>query len=405
MNYLRIIATMDPKSGGPCQGIRNSVPVQKKAGIENEVLCFDDPNAEFLKQSDLLIHALGPAIGPYAFSKGLKPWLEENLKRFDVAIIHGLWLYNSYGTFKVWNALKKRNKKVPELFVMPHGMLDPYFQKARSRKLKAIRNWFFWNIIEKQVVNGASGLLFTCERELELARETFNHYKPKKELNVGYGIPQPPDFDKKVSKVFYRKCAGLSRKPFWLFLSRIHPKKGVDILVEAYTRLKAENFEVPELVIAGPGLDTKFGFKIREMGKKQGIYFPGMLTGFEKWSAFHLCEIFILPSHQENFGIAIVEAMACKKPVLITDKVNIWKEISTENAGYISKDNKQGVYEMLKNWYHMKLAEKAEISSNAFKLYLNKFCVEKTARNMVHQIENGEKIETEPFTRFLRMDA
>lgn len=393
MKILRIIATMNPKSGGPCQGIRNIIPAQKIYGIENEVLSFDSPWADFLNNNDFKIHAIGPAPGPYAFCSNLNKWLSENFKRFDVAIIHGLWLYNSYGTYKFWKLSKKQNKKVPKLYVMPHGMLDPYFQRARSRRFKAIRNWIFWKLIENQVVNGVDGMLFTCKQELLLARETFRPYNPKKELNAGYGIPRPPGKNIKSYWAFLKKCPKVGANNYWLFLSRIHPKKGVDLLIKAYLRLKQKSKYIPDLVIAGPGLETSYGKKILEMSRDESIHFTGMLEGKAKWAALHYCKVFILPSHQENFGIAVVEALACSKPVLITKQINIWNEILAGNGGIISEDTEEGVYKMLKYWSRLPAAEKTKIGNNALKVFREKFAVEKTALKMIECLNSSNNSE------------
>lgn len=374
---------MNPKSGGVCQGIRNCVPEQIKNGIENEVLSFDAADDEFLSRNNFKIHAIGPAMGPYAYCSKLNDWLSENIGRFDVAIIHGLWLYNSYGTYKFWKRYKKQNKKVPKLFIMPHGMLDPYFQTAKSRRLKAVRNWFFWNLLEKKVVNGADGLLFTCEQELLLAKDTFRFYKPKSELNAGFGIPEPPAKNLKSFWTFTKKCPNTVRQSYWLFLSRIHPKKGVDLLIKAYLRLKQERINIPDLVIAGPGLETPFGREIQKMAKDPSIHFPGMLEGKAKWAAFHYCNAFVLPSHQENFGIAIVEAMSCSKPVLITKKINIWREIAAGNGGIISEDTEDGIYKMLNTWINLPKKKKDEIGANALNVFRNQFAIEKVALKLV----------------------
>src|SRR5690554_4640847 len=173
MRILRVIASMDPSSGGPCQGIRNAIPALAELGVCNEVVCMDDPQAEFLDKDDFEIHALGPAKNAWAYSPKLIPWLKDNLNRFDVVIVHGLWLYPGYAVLKVYQSIQG---KAPKLFVMPHGMLDPYFQKASSRKLKALRNWFYWKLIEKNLIQRADGVLFTCEQEMLLARETFRPY-------------------------------------------------------------------------------------------------------------------------------------------------------------------------------------------------------------------------------------
>ena len=107
------------------------------------------------------------------------PWLLSNLRRFDTVIVHGLWFYHTYAVFKVLKNIKKHKDKklnVPKMFVMPHGMLDPYFQKTPGRKLKALHNWLYWKLIEGRILNEADGILFTCEKELNLAKETFSPY-------------------------------------------------------------------------------------------------------------------------------------------------------------------------------------------------------------------------------------
>lgn len=381
MKILRVIASMNPEHGGPCQGIRNSIPALSAIGVYNEVVCFDSPDAGYLGSDSFVIHAIGPAKGPYAYCAALQPWLLENMQRFDAVIIHGLWLYNSYGTFKAWKKFKAANATAPKLFVMPHGMLDPYFQRAKERKVKAVRNWMFWKLFERKVINGATGILFTCQEELLLAREPFSPYKPKLELNIGYGIPSPAVFTDDMATAFKEKCPEVFGKPYILFLSRIHNKKGVDLLVNAYNSLYNENNAIPALVIAGPGMDTEYGRQIKAAAGNN-IYFSGMLSGSSKWGAFYGCEAFILPSHQENFGIAVVEAMACAKAVIISDQVNIWREIKEGNAGIVSKDTQEGTVTGLAQWLSLSDTEKEKMGKNAYNTFKKFFSVEQAALNL-----------------------
>lgn len=298
---------------------------------------MDDPGEDFLKKDLFKIFPLGSSKA-WAYHSALKPWLEKNGSEYDVIIIHGLWLYHSYATIKVLKEMRKKGN-APRVYVMPHGMLDPWFQKDSSRKWKAIRNEIYWRLIEKDVVNSADGLLFTCQQELELARTTFRGYSPKQELNVSYGVQPPPVRLASMSPVLSGR--------YWLFLSRIHPKKGVDLLISAYQALLGQGNDLPDLVIAGP-LNSDYAFQMQEMASScNKIHFTGMLTGDAKWGALYGCEVFILPSHQENFGIAIVEAMACGKPVAITRCVNIWTVVEQYHAGYIFNDRLQDTIEVL----------------------------------------------------------
>jgi glycosyltransferase involved in cell wall biosynthesis len=209
------------------------------------------------------------------------------------------------------------------------------------------------------VVNGADALFFTCDGEMRLARETFGGYRPRRELNIGYGVPEPPAFSETMRAAFSAKVPGLGNKPYLLFLGRIHPKKGVDLLVRAYfEKLKTEKLKtgIPDLVVAGPGWDSEYGRGIKDLIRELGagslergaIHAVGMLEGDAKWGALHGCSAFVLPSHQENFGIAVVEALACNKPVLISNKVNIWREVVDDGAGAAAGDDLAGTTELLR---------------------------------------------------------
>lgn len=267
MKLLRVVPSMNPEYGGVCQAIRNVSPALESFGITTEILCFDASHEDFIEQDKLDIHAIGPAKGPYGYCPGFRGWIAEHLFRFDVVIIDGLWQYHSFGTIRAFLDFRKRNSTDQRIFVMPHGMLDPYFQRAKSRRLKAIRNYAFWKLIEHRVINEADGILFTCETELKLARIPFSPYQPKMEHNVGFGIQSPPPVTAEQDAAFFEKCPEVQGKPYWLFLGRIDPKKGVDLLVKAYVKLKEKYSELPELVIAGPGMETAYGVSLIDAKK------------------------------------------------------------------------------------------------------------------------------------------
>ncbi len=394
MRFLRVIDSMNPASGGPCQGIRNSIPALMERGIYTEVVSSDAPDCDFIKNDCFLLHALGPANNPWSYNKDLIPWLLKNYHRFDVIIVHGLWLYHGFAVSKFYQKIRKNKTNLPKLFVMPHGMLDPYFQLASNRKLKAIRNWFYWYLIEAKLVNQSDGLLFTCEQELLLARKTFARYHPRNEINVGYGIISPPPFLPEMKAAFNNFCPNLKNNNYILFLSRIHEKKGVDLLIIAYSNWFKKNKKkigrIPRLVVAGPGINSKYGSKIKRLVKKNQveshIEFPGMLDGNAKWGAFYGAEAFFLLSHQENFGIAVVEALACGKPVLISDQVNIWREISMGEGGIVEKDTLEGAENLFEKWGGLSPDEKNKISLSAKTLYQNRYSIEIAAKRFVQGV-------------------
>lgn len=394
MKVLRVIPSMDPASGGPCQGLRNIIPSLVEKGVQNEVVCLDDPGAAFIGKDPFIIYALGPSKTAWQYSERLLPWLFENIEKYDVVVLHGLWLYHGYALRKVIKELSKNKTKkrrhVPRFFVMPHGMLDPYFQKAGERKIKAIRNAIYWKLIERKIINEADGVLFTCEAEKELAGQSFNPYHPVKEINIGYGIQHPPAFNNTMVHAFQGKCPQVIGEQFLLFLSRIHEKKGVDHLLEAYEHVlvhtETQNkLLIPKLVIAGPGMDTAYGRQLQNIVDaspvlKHNVVFPGMLSGDAKWGAFYACDAFILPSHQENFGIAVVEALSCGKPVLISNQVNIWHEIAENNAGLVGDDTTGGVKQLMSSWIGMTEAAKVAMGVNALKCFENDYTIEEAVK-------------------------
>ncbi|RZM22988.1 MAG: glycosyl transferase family 1, partial [Pedobacter sp.] len=182
MKLLRIIPSINPKVGGPPEGIRNITPHLLRNGIYTTILTSDDLNSDF-GDKDLDIINLGGRISMWGYAPKLSQWLQLNLGKYDVVICHGLWLYHSFATRLAIMRLRKKGISVPKLFLMPHGMLDPYFQKSETRRIKSIRNFIYWLFIERINVEKSDGVLFTCDEEMRLARTTFPLYKPKATYN------------------------------------------------------------------------------------------------------------------------------------------------------------------------------------------------------------------------------
>lgn len=417
MMLLHVTASMDPKSGGVSQALRTMVAGLSERGIRNEVVSLDAPDAQWCSDDLLVIHAVGPSRNPWRYSALLLPWLLDNLPRFDAVILHGLWLYNGYAIRKGLRHLKThrpatgtKNNRLPRFFVMPHGMLDPYFQQATGRKLKAWRNHLYWRLVEGSVINESDGLLFTCETERLLACQSFAPYHPRREVVVGLGVETPPTYTSAMRAAFLDVCPSLRERSYLLFLSRIHDKKGVELLIQAYAQMyqhqkaslsltldhsfteqsAAVHQALPALVIAGPGLETSYGQRMLDLAAdlpEGTIYFPGMLSGEAKWGAFYGCEAFVLPSHQENFGIAVVEAMACGKPVLISNQINIWREIAASGGGLIADDTSTGTHYLLESWLNMSALQKQTMGEHAQKTYFNCFATGPSAEKMAASLK------------------
>jgi glycosyltransferase involved in cell wall biosynthesis len=416
MKYLHVIASMEPRTGGPCQGVRNLAIQALERGHTLEVVCLDDPTSDYLASETLVLHALGKGRGAWGYHAALRPWLEANLSRFDAVILNGLWLYPGYALSRL--ALRS---DMPPYFVFPHGMLDPWFQRSRERRWKAMRNWCYWKLIERHVIHRAAAIFFTCAEEMRLAQDTFRPYQPQRQINVGYGVSQPPEFHELMVNAFTQACPGLNGRPYFLFLGRIHPKKGVDLLIRAYAavygkgKVETARPEVsdptatPVLVIAGPGLETEYGRQMQQLAAKLcptapasrpslAVFWPGMLTGDAKWGALYRANAFVLPSHQENFGIAVVEALACVTPVLISNQVNIWREIEADRAGLVADDTLAGTERLLHRWEDLLPAEKKAMTWAAKESYSNRFGVAQAGQALLTNLEEfsgrrGKKLD------------
>ncbi len=386
MNLLHVIPSLNPKGGGPIEGIRQLCPPLSERDIGVEVVCGDPPDAPWLQSCGFsIIHALGPSLLGYGYTPQLMPWLRENAARFDAVIVNGLWQYPSFAT---WRALA--GTKTP-YFVFTHGMLDPWFKRAYP--LKHIKKWLYWPWAEYRVLRDARAVIFTCEEERLLARQSFWLYRVN-EVVTSFGTADPPDNADDLRKKFLNSYPHLHNKRIILFLSRIHEKKGCDLLIEAFASVAASDARL-HLVMAGPdqtGWNKILQAQAEKLGVLDRITWPGMLQGDMKWGAFHSAEAFCLPSHQENFGVVVAEALACGKPVLISNKVNIWREIDADSAGFIDEDSIDGTLRNLKRWLALSAEDSKLMAARARRSFVSRFRIEQAATRLLEIIQRSSEL-------------
>lgn len=382
---LHSIRSVNPVGGGPIEGLKQLSAVNQAKGHSVEVVSVDDPDDEWVRACPVKCHALGPAWLKYGYSSRFVPWLRENRHRYDVVIVNGMWQYSTFG---VWRALHRT--PTPYL-VFTHGMLDPWFKQEYP--LKHLKKWCYWPWADYRVLRDATAVLFTCEEERRLARKSFWLYRCD-EFVANYGTAAPPGDSDRQTRVFLERFPQLEGKRCLLFLGRVHVKKGPDLLLRALAEvLKSRPPSTVadiRLVMAGPN-DDDFGREMATLAQKLGladrVVWTGMLTGDMKWGAFRVAEAFVLPSHQENFGIAVAEALACRVPVLISSQVNIWREISQDRAGYVSTDDLPGTIQLLERWLETPADEWSEMRGRAEACFNRRFHVESAARALVRALE------------------
>ena len=377
LRLLHLISSVNPAAGGPIEGIRQLSSIYLSAGVEVEIASLDEPFSRFVQDFPLKVHALGPAyLGAYCYAPGLVGWLRENCTRYDCVIVNGLWQYHG---FAAWLALRKT--KTPYV-VFTHGMLDPWFK--RQYPLKHLKKWLYWPWGEYRSLRDAAAVLFTCEEEKLLAAQSFWLYRTNA-IVVGYGTRRPTVDLEAVKERYLSEFPHLRNKRLLTFLGRIHPKKGCDLLIRAFAQTLSRDPDW-HLVIVGPdqlGWQSEMVKLSQTLGIQDRITWPGLLLDDRKWGALAAAEAFVLPSHQENFGIAVVEALACSKPVLITDKINIWREIEEESAGLVRADTLAGTIELLETWMQIGDSERSAIARRALPCFNKHFDLETRSAAML----------------------
>lgn len=381
MRILQVIPSMDPRTGGPAEGVRQLVMAAQARQQHMDVVCLDDPSMPYLANPPHNLYALGPVSTKYGYSSRLATWLKANGARYDYVVVNGLWQYHGAA---VWRAM--RRARVP-YFVWTHGMLDPWFR--RTYPIKHLKKLAYWSLVERRVLRDARAVLFTCEEERLLARLSFPGYDCH-ELVCGYGIATPRVDLTACKRRFFEAFPALADRRIVLFLGRLHEKKGCDVLIDAFARVSGSDHNL-RLVMAGPGSEdwiARLKGQAERLGLGDRIVWPGMLTGELKWGAFAAAERFALPSHQENFGIAVVEALACGTPVVISDKVNIWREIDEDRAGWVGEDTVGGTEQALAAALSVSPEEDARARGRARESFVRRFEISTVADRMEHSLRS-----------------
>jgi glycosyltransferase involved in cell wall biosynthesis len=377
MRILHIVGTISPAAGGPTEVIRMLIRYAPP-GYSSELATLDDPAAPFLRDLPFPVHALGSPHKRW-YRPALTRWLRANLHRFDGIMVHGLWEFTGL-------AARLAHGRVP-FVVFPHGMLDPYFKRAFPAK--HAKKWLYWLAAEYWVLRGADRVLFTTASERDLAAHSFwlHRWNP---IITPLGSEPPPPNTAHLLEAFHAACPDAAGHRFLLFLGRINEKKGCDLLVRAFSHLSAAHPDL-HLVMAGPD-PANWRMRLEEIAAASScahrIHWPGMLLGDAKWGAFAACEAFVLPSHQENFGIAVVEALASGRPTLLTHPVNIASDLSAEGCALVEPDTDAGVRRLLTRWLALSPGERERMSALALDTFLRRYNMRDNAATILHVFDH-----------------
>jgi glycosyltransferase involved in cell wall biosynthesis len=385
VRVLEIIASVDPREGGAIEGLLRQAEARHAFGLETDILCLDSPEDEWVTQCPVPTFALGSGkrCGPttslnwlwtrYGYAPDYVPWLQAHVGDYDIVVVNGLWNYSVFGARQVLPS-----SGIPYV-VFAHGMLDPWTRSSLKHAVKQL----LWLFCEGPLLMRAKAVLFTAEDEMTRARNNFWPYRVNERI-VGYGTADIGGEPEQQINAFRESLPALGDRAFLLFLGRIHPKKGCDLLVNAFAGIAVQHPGL-DLVIAGPdqaGWRSELEAQARAAGIDGRIHWPGTVFGDVKWGALRACDAFVLPSHQENFGVAVAEALAAGKPVLITNKINIWREIKSDAAGLVTTDDEAGVNDMLARFVTLPLPARDAMGRAARDCFLRRFEISIPARQL-----------------------
>ncbi len=331
MKVLHVIPSVGPARGGPSVVLRTMARGLVRAGVKIDVVATDDngtdrlevPHGEPVAADGARYFYFPRQTRFYNFSWPLASWLSRHVGDYDLLHIHGLFSYAAIPA-----AYCARRREVPYV-VRPLGVLNRWGMRNRRPWFKKIS----FPVIEKPILKNAAVVHYTAEEERMQAAELGVRQSACVIANA-VEAPQPGRIPAHRLRAEYPRLAD---RLVILFCSRLDPKKGLDILLPAFVEVRARHPRAM-LAIAGDG-DPTYAGRLRRQAARLGvasdIVWLGYLSGEAKWAAMAGADLFVLPSYSENFGVAVVEAMACGLPVIVSDQVAIHREISESQAGLV----------------------------------------------------------------------
>jgi glycosyltransferase involved in cell wall biosynthesis len=395
LKILQMVQTLDPSVGGVAPAVLALSRELARRGHKIDIVTLDQPDtvargrdAEVRSATprtfasghaatgdiDLTVHALGTGLTSYRYSNKLIPWLRKRGENYDRVIVNGLWQYLSFATWR-----RYAGTSTP-YYVFPHGMLDSWFK--RTYPLKHLKKWFYWPWADYRVLRDAAAVIFTSEEERLEARKSFWLYRCREKVSP-LGVEPPSPVSSETKEKFLARYPSLRNGLMLLYLGRLHPKKGCDLLIEAFRKLKPAGVT---LVLAGPdpiGWKTELRARVTDADLAARIVLTGMLRGETKQAALACADAFILPSHQENFGMSVAEALAAGLPVLVSNRVNIWREIEADRAGYIESDDLTGTTRLIERWLSTSEQEREVMRTNARACFTQRYQIDRAVDSLL----------------------
>lgn len=358
MKVVFLTACNSRSAGGLYFTITEYTKALSKLGLDVEVIAFNDQfsKEDIMNYGDVPMKAYDrvkfPILESFGYSRNLLDILEDSSP--DIIHLQGLWMYHSW-------AAKKFLKKHPntKLIIEPHGMLDPWALKNSAWKKKIVGLLFEnWNLKRANCMHAL------CESEYESIRN-YNIKIPTAIMPNGITLPQ----------YYEKRRIGPNTL---LFISRIHPKKGLELLIDAIAKLNEESdSNLSEWCIRIAGWDQNghrkyLENKVKLLGLSNIITFIGPVFGDRKIEELVNADAFILPSYSEGLPMSILEAWSFKLPVIMTDFCNLPEGFSSSAALRIGL-SADSIASNLRLLFSMSDLERNALGKNGYQLVKEKF--------------------------------
>lgn len=333
MRILHVVASLAPRHGGPTVAALGMVRAQRALGVDSRLLSSDDDAGArlpvecgnwveheglpvwFLPRVEARQHTL---VG-FTYTPGIRAWMKKHAGDFDFVHVHTVFSHPAN------SAMRHCRKHSIPYCVRPLGQLCDWSLKQR-RWVKQLQ----LALITRRNVNAAR--FIHCTSRMEAEETALNGFTSPCEV-LPHGLEMPPIIPDARRRL--RERLGLPQdRRLVIFMSRIHPKKGIDLLLQAAARLEPDF----DLVFAGSGEEAHVSEARRQADALLGAraHWLGFTEGTEKWTALQGADIFALTSHSENFGIAVAEAVACGLPVLVSNQVALCDEVERLRLGAVT---------------------------------------------------------------------
>ncbi|NES86614.1 MAG: glycosyltransferase [Moorea sp. SIO2B7] len=382
MRILQIVPSVSLVYGGPSQMVLGLSAALASEGIEVTLITtnsngdsgqppLDVPLEKPVEQNGYkIIYFQCYPFRRYKFSFGLFWWLFKHTQEYDLAHIHAL-----FSPVSTLAATIARFKRLPYI-LRPLGTLDPA-DLQKKQQLKQV----YGLLLERPNLAGAAGVHFTSEQECKIS-ERFGAKTNDLVIPLGVDLPQNlPELGNRRHQLEIPRNI-----PLLLYMSRIEPKKGLNLLIPALETLLEEGLDF-HFVLAGsnpqdPEYESKIKKQIQVSKLAKHTTITGFVSGELKLGLLQDADLFVLPSYYENFGIAVAEAIAAGTPVVISDQVHIWEEIEKAEAGWICSCEVNDLRDKLRLALQDGITRKQK-GLNARKLALEKYSWSAIAKEMI----------------------